>query len=258
GLAWSSDGSEVWYTAMDSRVDRNAPLRASTLSGKTRVVARVPGQLRLLDIARDGRVLLALWDLRMGIRSSGLEATAERDLSWLDNGFLGDIAPDGKTIVFVDRNFLFLRRTDGSPPVRLGEGYAFDLARLSPDGKWILTVPASGARKIVLVPTGAGEVRRFDSAPECLTAEWFPDGKRILVGQVAPGERANLFVLEPESGKASALPVPADVRLSSETTTMLSRDVRRIAMLDAEGDFRILSAATGQEIRKVPGDAVAG
>jgi Tol biopolymer transport system component len=197
----------------------------------------------------------------MGIRAFGSEASAKRDLSGLDNGFLGDIAPDGKTIVFVDRDFLFLRRTDGSPPIRLGEGYAFDLARLSPDGKWILTVPASGPRKPVLVPTGAGEVRRFDAAPECYTAEWFPDGKRILIGKEAPGDRSSLFVFEPESGKVSELPVPANLRLSVETK-MLSHDGGRIAIFDVKGDVRILSAATGQEIQKVtgavPGSALIG
>ena len=56
GLAWSPDGSEVWYTAAE--VGGNRALRAASLSGKTRILARVSGNLTLHDVARDGRVLI--------------------------------------------------------------------------------------------------------------------------------------------------------------------------------------------------------
>ena len=58
GLAWSADGREVWFTA---KRDHDSPNRlyAVTLSGRQREVVRVPGDLRLLDIGRDGRTLVA-------------------------------------------------------------------------------------------------------------------------------------------------------------------------------------------------------
>jgi eukaryotic-like serine/threonine-protein kinase len=254
GLAWSRDGTEIWFTANRVRFNRNEPLRAVTLAGKTRVVARVPGRLRLFDIAPDGRVLLALWDVRHGIRGFGPGASSERDLSWLDNGFLGAIAHDGRTIAFTDQESLFLRRTDGAPPVRLGEGYSFDIARLSPDGRWVLTVPASGPRKLVLIPTGAGEVRRLDAAPECDTAEWFPDGRRILGGRFPTGGRPRLFVFELDSGKVSDMVLPADVQISAETQ-MLSRDGDRIAVLDTNDGVRILSLPDGRTLKQIPASA---
>ena len=47
---------------------------------------------------------------------------------------------------------VFLRDTDGSPPVRIGEGTG---EAISPDTKWVITKPAKGGA-LSLVPTGAG------------------------------------------------------------------------------------------------------
>ncbi len=56
GLAWAPNGKEIWFTASRSGTDRT--LYATSLDGKQRIVARLPGALMLLDIAKDGRVLL--------------------------------------------------------------------------------------------------------------------------------------------------------------------------------------------------------
>jgi hypothetical protein len=75
--------------------------------------------------------------------------------------------------------FAYLRPTDGSPAIRLGEGGAL---ALSPDGKWALALMSSSTR-LVALPTGAGEPRDltrvgFDYAigvgPLFRTATWFP------------------------------------------------------------------------------------
>ncbi len=57
GLAWSSTGEEVWFTASELGVDHY--LSAVSLAGKERLVARIPGTLVVFDIWHDGRVLLA-------------------------------------------------------------------------------------------------------------------------------------------------------------------------------------------------------
>jgi eukaryotic-like serine/threonine-protein kinase len=64
GLAWKPDGSEVWFTS--AKIGTAHEIEAASLDGKTRLVARVPGELRLHDIARDGRVLFAHGDDRVG------------------------------------------------------------------------------------------------------------------------------------------------------------------------------------------------
>ena len=70
GLAWSADGQEIWFTPQKQVRDTSPPLLAVTLSGKLREVFRGPGQMRLFDIASDGRSLVARWDLQAGVRSS--------------------------------------------------------------------------------------------------------------------------------------------------------------------------------------------
>jgi Tol biopolymer transport system component len=251
GLAWSPDGREVWFTPR-SLADKALPLFAVSLSGKTREVATIPGTLNLLDVARDGRVLLARSDHRLGIRASGSFAGSDRDLSWLDNGFLGDLSEDGRTIVFADHDVLFLRRTDGSPAVRLGEPYRFGLNRLSPDGRWVLTMPGPDPPMLVLVPTGAGEIRRLDRIPPRSTAQWLPDGRRLLcLSEGRDGKR--LLVFDLQSGEMKGLTVAADFPLSGPDPVP-SRDGTRIAAVDGKGEVHVQPLAGGEETR-VPGAA---
>ncbi|HMK23160.1 MAG TPA: protein kinase, partial [Terriglobales bacterium] len=58
GLAWAPGGKEVWFTA--SREGAARAIYALDLSGKERVILRVPGTLKLQDITREGRVLLTI------------------------------------------------------------------------------------------------------------------------------------------------------------------------------------------------------
>ena len=77
GLAWSPDGKEIWFTASKSGTDRT--LYATSLDGKQRIVARLPGALMLLDIAKDGRVLLvrATWRRELlGVWSTVIPSSA--------------------------------------------------------------------------------------------------------------------------------------------------------------------------------------
>jgi eukaryotic-like serine/threonine-protein kinase len=58
GLAWSPDEKEVWFTA--SKEGSSRALYAMNLSGKERLVLRVPGVLTLQDLTRSGRALLTI------------------------------------------------------------------------------------------------------------------------------------------------------------------------------------------------------
>jgi len=109
-----------------------------------------------------------------------------------------DLSDDGRTLLVNEdgegggeRFSVYVRRTDGSPAVRLAEGMR-GLA-LSPDAKWALAVVASPPQ-LVLLPTGAGEPRPLPNADveEYYSAAWFPDGKRfVFVGNEAGrGQRA--------------------------------------------------------------------
>src|SRR6266542_467530 len=81
GLAWSPDGTEVWYTG--AKVG-NRSIYRSDLSGRESIVYRATGNLTLHDIARDGRALLTQDVERLGDLGVGPGEEKERELTWLD------------------------------------------------------------------------------------------------------------------------------------------------------------------------------
>jgi len=97
GLAWSSNGEEVWFTASELGVDHY--LSAVTIGGKERLVARIPGTLVLFDIWHDGRVLLARVGRRREVMTLRDGESKERDLSWLDYSYPADLSADGQTVL---------------------------------------------------------------------------------------------------------------------------------------------------------------
>src|SRR5258706_11811839 len=72
-----------------------------------------------------------------------------------------------------------IRKIDGSPPIRLGEGEAFEI---SPNGKWVLAGIASSPAQLVAYPTGPGSVRRLDlgNFDGFERSWWTPDGDSIV------------------------------------------------------------------------------
>ena len=216
GLAWSPDGKEIWFTASKSGTDRT--LYAITLDGKQRMVLRLPGALMLLDIAKDGRILLMRASWRRELRGVISGDEKERDLSWLDYSYPAGLSDDGKTLLFDEEGgggaldysksvglsyAVYLRKTEGSAAILLGEGGA---VALSPDGKWAIAQTQSTPSQLKLLPTGAGEAR--DLTNDNVNHSWahfFPDGKRILYAGNEPGKGVRLYVLDIESGKARAI-----------------------------------------------------
>ena len=98
GLAWAPDGQEVWFTA--SELGLFHYITAVTLTGKQRLVTRVPGSLVVFDIWKDGRVLLARADRRREVMATDAGQIKDRDLSWLDYSYPADLSADGKTSAF--------------------------------------------------------------------------------------------------------------------------------------------------------------
>ncbi len=242
GLAWSARGDEVWY----SLTDGIAPpaIRAVTLGGRVRLVQRAPTSLILGDIGRDGRVLLSSLTWRAGILCLEPGESQERRLDWLDWSLAADLSRDGRNLLFSETRHggggpasVYLRKTDGTPPVRLGEGRGH---ALSPDGKWALSSARASPRGLVLLPTGAGESRTL--AMEGLTifwAKWFPDGSRLLVAASEPDHRVRLYVQQLEGGKPRALTpegVNAGDAISPDGKVVaVAGPDRRIQLYPAEG-----------------------
>jgi serine/threonine protein kinase len=209
GLAWSPSGEEIWFTATEAGANRS--LYAVTLSGRLRVVTRVPGGLKLHDISRSGKVLLTRESPRVGILGMLQGDTRERDMSFLDYSFAADVSPDARSLLFDEEgeaggaNYtVYLRKADGSPPVRLGEGNAL---ALSPDGKWALSILPAPASPFRLLPTGTGERRDLplSGIGTEQAAAWFPDGKRILFAGSESGHGLRLYVQSVEGGSPRAI-----------------------------------------------------
>lgn len=207
GLAWSADGREVWFTAFRSEASRT--LYAVTLDGAQRPVFQTAGHLNIQDISRQGQVLVIHGNerMRMQIRSAGDERA--RDLSWLDWTLVRDISRDGKTILFDETGIaggefhaVYMRDADGSPAVKLGEGVN---PRLSPDGRWALTLQEGAPPRVLLLPAGAGETQIVGTGRlHCHSTAWFPDGKRICVVANEGTGGLRLYELNIETGEQRA------------------------------------------------------
>ena len=168
GLAWSPDGSELWFTAAE--VGANRALHAVPASGgRARTLARIAGSLTLRDVAPDGRTLVTHDSVNLGIMGRAAGAPEEIDLSWFDWSLLNDLSDDGRQVLFSETGegggagySTFVRGLDGSPAVRIGEGVGFEF---SPDGKSVLALLGSPTdREIVIYPTGPGETGRSPPA----------------------------------------------------------------------------------------------
>lgn len=197
GLAWSPDGGEIWFTATRTGGDRS--MYATDLSGKVRLLARVPGELTILDVGKEGNVLLTRGNDRAGMIGLAPGEPKEKDLSWLDWSVPGSLSADGKMILFQESGegggphyAVYLRNTDGSPAIRLGEGTGLSL---SPDGQWALSRLNVVPSPLVLYPTGVGEMKRLkDDGLNHMTAAFLPDGKRFVFTGTEPGHGARLYL----------------------------------------------------------------
>jgi Tol biopolymer transport system component len=251
GLAWSADGSEVWFTASSAGADR--VLHAVTLSGRQRLVSRVPGNLILQDVASDGRVLLSHGTNHPVILGLVPGDTKERDLTWLDYSIAADISPDGKTLLFTEQGFaggpqyaVYIRGTDGSPAIRLGKGNAQEL---SPDGKWALAIDLAPPTQIVLLPTGAGEPHPLPrhNIQDFQWAGWMPDGQSVLFTGSEPGRGARIYLQSLAGGPPRAVTPEGAVTLEHT----VSPDGRFIAA-GTETESHLYPLAGG-EPRPIPG-----
>jgi hypothetical protein len=163
--SWSPSGDEVWFTPHGT-----TELVAVALDGRRRVVARpLTQKVRLHDVSPAGTVLIEREDWRTIIRGLGPGATRERNLTWLDQSFVHALSADGTKLLLTDRSVpgggFAIRSMDGSTPVKIGRG---TIGELSPDGRWVLTLPpdSDSDRRLVLLPTGAGESRTFELGGE--------------------------------------------------------------------------------------------
>jgi serine/threonine protein kinase len=247
GILWSPAGDEIWFTASDSGSAAN--LRGVTLAGKVRTIINVPGGMWLQD-ARGGMSLMTTNQSRLGIRAMPPGGKEEVDLGWFGWSLPRDISRDGKKVLFEEEaegggpNYtVFLRDTDGSPPVRIGEGTG---EAISPDNKWVITKPAKGG-PLSVVPTGAGEARQLTHDNISYGAvRYLPDGKQLVASGIEASHGVRDYLIDLSSGNAKPITPEgtAGVRLSP--------DGRSVAVIGPDGKWGT-RPLDGSGLRPVPG-----
>jgi Tol biopolymer transport system component len=247
GIVWSPAGGEIWFTATYNGSDGNP--RGVTLSGKLRTITNVPGGMWLEDL-RNGVALMVTHRRHIGIRGMPPGGKEERELGWFGWSVLSDMTPDGRKVLFDEAgdgggpNYtVFLRDTDGSPPVRIGEGSGL---AISPDGKWVITQPANGG-PLSLVPTGAGGARQLThDNVSYQRVRWLPGGKELLAFGVESGHGARDYLIALSNGNSR--PITPEGVGGVEP----SPDGRSTAVLGPDGKWGIWPL-DGSGLRLIPG-----
>ncbi|MGA8502882.1 MAG: hypothetical protein WB683_15120, partial [Candidatus Sulfotelmatobacter sp.] len=233
GLAWSPDGKEVWFTAVEKGLNRD--LRAVSMSGRARRILDLPEGMTLQDVAPDGRVLVSLDHERLAMATAARNGSAA-DLSWHDWNIAKDISGDGQSVLFEDASeaagphySLAIRKIDGTPPVQLGEGSS---GGLSPDGKWVISILPGSPGQVKLVPVGAGQPRTIATPGLDIqngSAHFLADGRRIALNASEPGHGVRAYLVDLDGGK------PTPITPEGITRGLISPDGQFIFRINDEG-----------------------
>jgi dipeptidyl aminopeptidase/acylaminoacyl peptidase len=249
GLAWSALGKDLLFPT-------GSRLTATDLAGRSRALFRVLGGIALHDVSAQGRVLVGRTTAQREIVGRAPGESRDRGLSWLDWSFPTALSDDGRFVLFEEQNLstessdygLFLRRTDGAPPVRLGD--ARGLA-LSPDGRRVLAAQqVEGGHELVLLPTGAGETRRVGRpAVVAQGAAFLPGGERVVISGHTPSAGGRLFTYDLAT---SALSPISPEGVTSYFNAMVSPDGKLAFATGLDGKLT-LYPVDGGEPHIVPG-----
>jgi len=257
GLSWSPAGDELLFTGGVAGAGGYATylVYGVDLTGRTRVAVTSAGGVSLHHVSRTGRWLVTRDDRAMGIRVRAPAAQAERDLSFLDGSWRPVLSSDGRTLLFTEvsarsgANYTtYMRGTDTSPVVRLGEGMAQDI---SPDGKWVLAI-TQAAPQLVIYPIGTGEKRTLErgNLDGYRFATWFPDARRILVCGNEKGQAPRCYVQEVAGGAPRAVTPDGERGLVSpdgqRVVVFRPGNTPAIYRLDGSGPEAVPSTSTNE------------
>lgn len=190
GVVWDPSADSLWFSASEAQGDRESPrsVYRLALSGGLKRVVSESSDLTLHDVSRDRDLLLSRDVERYEIMAN--VSGVNRDLSWLDFSRADDLSADGRSVLLTvegeaaGKNYeVYLRTTDGSPPVKLGEGYG---SAISPDGQSVLAIAPFGngvdaIPQLVLLPVGKGTKKLLTrDAIAHYGGAWFSDAIHIV------------------------------------------------------------------------------
>ena len=246
GLAWPASGEEIWFTA--SRSEDAQSLMAVGRTGRQRVIQVSPSYMWLQDISADGKVLLG--DSQEGgiVAMHRLGAAADKIFDLASESTVASGLSDDGSLLAVDYSgvgsgpdySVYLVKTDGSAPVRLGDGSSMGM---SPDGKWIAAFLPSTQSTLRLLRDGAGETRSFDVSPVRVLdyfGTWVRDGSKLAFPGSEPGKGARTYLVDMKTGKTSA------VTPEGTTDPLVSPDGKAVVARDQQQEFRLYPVDGGE------------
>jgi Tol biopolymer transport system component len=234
GCLWRPGDREVLFSSWDSVKGHTSDLDVVDLNGHIRTLYRGTGDFWAQDLLADGRLLIVESKGTVDLMFGSSTEPSEKNLGWLSSSWAQDLSQDGETVLFEDETDVYLRRTDGSPAVRLLPKVQFKKASLSPDGKWVLS-PSESEHELKLIPTGSGQVRKISIGELVLEDSGFmPDGKSILFTAAGKDGQERLYITD-ETGKAPRAISDA----GKPDDWVVSADGKEIALSDTAGGLRI-------------------
>ena len=193
GLSWSPDGREVWFT-VNNFPHAGVALRAATLAGHSRMLLALPTDWRILDVAKDGRILLASEIVARNIEVVREGERQPQDLTLFEQSMAGAISTDGNSVLITDQGSYagteyssYIRRLGEPTAVKLGEGQAYEFTH---DMKWVLSLVYGPPSRIKLLPVGTGQTKELPN----------PDGLTILAVAFLPDQKHVLYLASAGSG----------------------------------------------------------
>jgi len=190
-----------------------------------------------------------------------MKSGRQRDLTTFQWPEIEAISNDGSMILLnsfdisTDANYrLYVQRTDGSPPVQVGEGAG---TGFSPDANWVTAVDPTHPEKLSVIPTGIGETRtlRAPQGRQYVGAALLPDGKQILISTIGSGDAAQSALQDLDSGSVRSIG-PAGWYVRTYVGLMFpgpSPDGRYCILTDGKNHYSLqpLDGAKGREIQGI-------
>ncbi|HEY1249709.1 MAG TPA: protein kinase [Thermoanaerobaculia bacterium] len=254
GCLWRRGDREVLFCASspDPVRGHTSDIDVVDLSGQVRTLYRGTGDFLPQDSSADDRLLVEQSKYSVDLMFGSSTEPSEKSLGWLTSSWLDDISDDGGTILFHDETEVYLRRTDGSPAVRLLPQVRNEKSSLSPDGKWVLSASES-EHELRLTPTGPGPAKKI-SIGELVREDFgfMPDGRAFLFTATGKDGQKRLYIVDETSRPPRAIS-----NTGRPDDWVVSPDGKEIALNDAAGGLSLYPVDGGPSRAVeglVPGD----